>query len=325
MTRVLSQRDFDRFAALSRDDNPIHCDPRFARGTHFGATVAHGMFLYGLVCGELTRRLGAPWLPVAQTLMFPAPTFAGDAVSVRVGDGAARGVHAVAVEVERDGCVVQTAVGESVVARIDQGAPITAGRAGDDGGKPPGSTICDAEAGAEAGSANGPANGPANGAAKGEAKGAAADEGVTLHGLACGQRAQASRVFEPADLDEYADLCGDADPLVVDEAAARRAGLPARIVPGPLLAGMFSDLLGTRLPGRGTGWMKQSLRFARPVHPGELLQATVEIVRLRPDKKLVDLRSTVRDARGALVVDGAALVLVRNLAPAAGARWAATE
>nr|HMN66206.1 MaoC/PaaZ C-terminal domain-containing protein [Burkholderiaceae bacterium] len=48
--RVVTQRDFDRFAALSRDDNPIHCDPGFARGTHFGATVAHGMFLYGLIC-----------------------------------------------------------------------------------------------------------------------------------------------------------------------------------------------------------------------------------------------------------------------------------
>src|SRR5690606_41700541 len=46
--RVVTQRDFDRFASLSRDDNPIHCDPAFASGTHFGATVAHGMFLYGL-------------------------------------------------------------------------------------------------------------------------------------------------------------------------------------------------------------------------------------------------------------------------------------
>ena len=61
MTRVLTQGDFDRFAALSRDDNPIHCDPVFARGTHFGATVAHGMFLYGLICGALSRQLEVPW------------------------------------------------------------------------------------------------------------------------------------------------------------------------------------------------------------------------------------------------------------------------
>ncbi len=59
MTRIVTQRDFDRFAALSRDDNPIHCDPVFARGTHFGATVAHGMFLYGMICGAITRRFAA--------------------------------------------------------------------------------------------------------------------------------------------------------------------------------------------------------------------------------------------------------------------------
>src|SRR5690606_35754405 len=140
-----------------------------------------------------------------------------------------------------------------------------------------------------------------------------APDGPALFGLACGQRAKTTRRFEPADLDEYSDLCADRNPLVVDAAAARRAGLPARVVPGPLLSGMFSDLLGTRLPGRGTGWMKQSLRFLRPAHPGQVLQAMVEIVRVRPDKALVNLRSTVRDLSGALLVDGESVVLVRNL------------
>ena len=39
----------------SRDDNPIHCDPDFARTTHFGATVAHGMFLYALLAAQMRR------------------------------------------------------------------------------------------------------------------------------------------------------------------------------------------------------------------------------------------------------------------------------
>jgi len=77
---------------------------------------------------------------------------------------------------------------------------------------------------------------------------------------------------------------------------------------------MFSDLLGTRLPGRGTGWMKQTLVFLRPAHPGEPLVARVEVVRLRPDKDLVNLRSTVTGADDAPVVSGESLVLVRNLA-----------
>ncbi|MCY0855581.1 MaoC/PaaZ C-terminal domain-containing protein [Cupriavidus sp. D39] len=53
--RVLTQEDFDRFASISRDDNPIHCDPAFASTTHFGATVAHGMFLFSLLCAQMQR------------------------------------------------------------------------------------------------------------------------------------------------------------------------------------------------------------------------------------------------------------------------------
>lgn len=304
MKRVVTQQDFDRFAALSRDDNPIHCDPAFARGTHFGATVAHGMFLYGLICGALTRRLAAPWLPVAQTLMFPAPTFAGDATSVRLGARESAQAFDVGIVVERAGRMTDTVIGESVVARAADGAAGAAGSANGDGdpdtlplGTGPDTVPLVARPGAIEPTALASRETPP----------------ASLFGIAPGQRAKATRRFDAGDLDEYADLCGDANPLVVETAAARRAGLPARVVAGPLLAGMFSDLLGTKLPGRGTGWMKQSLRFLRPAHPGQALQATVEVVRVRADKQLVNLRSTVRDVTGALLVDGESLVLVRNL------------
>jgi acyl dehydratase len=56
--RVLLQTDFDRFARLSHDDNPIHCDPDFAAKSHFGATVAHGMMLYSCICKALTEQVG---------------------------------------------------------------------------------------------------------------------------------------------------------------------------------------------------------------------------------------------------------------------------
>ncbi len=309
MKRIVTQRDFDRFAALSRDDNPIHCDPAFAGGTHFGATVAHGMFLYGLICGALTRHLDAPWLPVAQTLMFPAPTFAHDATTVRLRASQAPDSFDVGVEVRRGGSGVDTAIGESQVLRVpalDAATRPAARDAGEPDTRPldtgPDTLPLD----------TGPDTVPLADDRTATAVAPPAGGG-SLFGLAPGQRAKAARRFEHTDLDEYADLCADRNPLVVDEAAARRAGFPARVVPGPLLSGMFSDLLGTKLPGRGTGWMKQSLRFLRPAHPGQVLQAMVEIVRVRPDKALVNLRSTVRDLSGALLVDGESLVLVRNL------------
>jgi len=305
--RVVTQRDFDRFAALSHDDNPIHCDEAFARGTHFGATVAHGMFLYGLICGALTRELATPWWPVAQTLMFPAPTFAGDAVTVRLGARASGQAFDVGLAVEREGRMIDTAIGKAIVMRAGE-ADARAGGAAPDDGEPdtlPLRTGPDTVPLAERAGSIEPAA-LATLAARDAPQ-------ASLFGLEPGQRAKAARRFDAGDLDEHADLCGDANPLVVDMAAARRAGLPARVVPGPLLAGMFSDLLGTRLPGRGTGWMKQSLRFLKPAHPGQSLHAMVEVVRVRPDKQLVNLRSTVRDVGGALLVDGEALVLVRNL------------
>jgi acyl dehydratase len=87
---------------------------------------------------------------------------------------------------------------------------------------------------------------------------------------------------------------------------------------------MFSDLLGTRLPGRGTGWMKQSLRYPSAAHPGDALTATVTITRLRAEKELVNLATLISAANGRVVCDGEALVLVRNLENKLAARMEQT-
>ncbi|HMQ30443.1 MAG TPA: MaoC/PaaZ C-terminal domain-containing protein [Chloroflexaceae bacterium] len=79
--RTLTQGDFDAFAALSGDDNPIHVNPAFAARTRFGRTVSHGMLLYGLLCAALAEAApGAAHL--AQELVFPAPTYAGEPLRI---------------------------------------------------------------------------------------------------------------------------------------------------------------------------------------------------------------------------------------------------
>ncbi|SPC13777.1 MaoC/PaaZ C-terminal domain-containing protein [Cupriavidus taiwanensis] len=279
--RVLSQRDFDRFAALSRDDNPIHCDPAFARGTHFGATVAHGMFLFSLLCAHSTRQLPGPALPMAQSLMFPAPAFVGDAVQVALSaQPAPAGLAAYAT-------TVSSAAGPGHAPRVT-----AAGES---------RWLVDASPAALASQPAG-------------ADPAAQHGDAALYGLRPGQQAAAARAFTPADLDEYVALTGDANPFHADAGFARARGFAGPVVPLPLLAGMFSDLLGTRLPGRGTGWMKQSLRLCAPARLDEPLTARVRIVRLRADKDLVNLASVVTGADGRVVVQGESLVLVRNLA-----------
>jgi len=114
-----------------------------------------------------------------------------------------------------------------------------------------------------------------------------------------GQSATSKRTFTAADLHEYASLAGIAQ--------------EPRTVPGPLLGGMFSYLLGTQLPGRGTNYLKQHLEFSQPAFGGDELTATVEIVRLRPEKNLVNLRTTCFNARGEIVCQGEALVFVKDV------------
>jgi len=279
MPRVLTQRDFDRFAALSRDDNPIHCDPAFARGTHFGATVAHGMFLFSLLCAHTWRELAAPALPVAQTLMFPTPAFAGDAV-------------AFALVPQPQPQAGLAAFGTTVSAGLPGAAPRVAATGES-------SWLADAAPGrlpSRPGEQPEPGGDPA------------------LYGLRPGQSASATRAFTAADIGEYVALTGDSNPYHADAAFARARGFGEAAVPLPLLAGMFSDLLGTRLPGRGTGWMKQSLRLASAARLDEALTAQVRIVRLRAGKDLVNLASVVTGEDGRVVVQGESLVLVRNLA-----------
>jgi acyl dehydratase len=77
--RTFSQEDFDRFARLSGDDNPIHTDPEFSASTRFGRPVAHGLLLCSVLRG-LVEQLAPGGRLAEQSMMFPAPTYAGEAM-----------------------------------------------------------------------------------------------------------------------------------------------------------------------------------------------------------------------------------------------------
>ena len=76
--RRVTQDDFDRFARLSGDDNPIHVDAVFAAGTRFGRTLAHGMMLYSIVVHLIRTELLPGSVELEQDLVFPGPIYAGD-------------------------------------------------------------------------------------------------------------------------------------------------------------------------------------------------------------------------------------------------------
>ena len=97
------------------------------------------------------------------------------------------------------------------------------------------------------------------------------------------------------------------------EALAHLAGTGVRDnVPEPLIGALISCLLGTRLPGHGTNWLKQDLQFLEPVPIGTPVIARVEVTRVRPEKSLIDLWASVRLTDGTLVCEGRSLVLARG-------------
>jgi 3-hydroxybutyryl-CoA dehydratase len=115
-----------------------------------------------------------------------------------------------------------------------------------------------------------------------------------------GDRACVTRVYRPEDVAALATLAGS-------------QGARIENVPEPLIGGLFSYLLGRELPGFGTNYLKQQMRFLRPARLGEPITATVEITRIRPDKHLVDLATTCTAADGTVLCDGRALVLVEDV------------
>jgi acyl dehydratase len=277
--RVVRQSDFDRFAALSGDVNPIHVDAEFARRSKFGRTVAHGMFLYSVVCSVLGTGLPGPGtVQVEQELMFPSATYAGEEVTVTVQVTESRAA---------EGLVELT----TVVTRPDgnmglQGRTLV---------RLPGTAL---PAPVAIRPPDRPSDQPGNSSFK---------------GLRVGMRAGTWRAFTAQDLAEYASLSGDTNPIFTDAGYARQRGLQEPIIPGGLLGGLFSYLLGMRLPGEGTNYLKQRLEFPALAYQSEELTAAVEIVRIRPEKQLINLRTECTNERGALVCQGQALVLVSDL------------
>lgn len=128
--------------------------------------------------------------------------------------------------------------------------------------------------------------------------------------LEVGQAAELSRTITAADVEGFAAVTGDTNPVHLDEEVARASRFGGRIAHGMLSAGLISAVLGTRLPGPGAIYTGQTLRFTRPVRIGDTVTARVEVIELVAEKRRVRLSTTCRNQDGATVLDGEATVMV---------------
>lgn len=105
---IPTQADFDRFARISGDDNPIHVDPVFASRTRFGRTVAHGMFLSSVLWGLVRRHQPRAGRQLSQNVKFPNPAFSDEPLRFAATVADSSGSIAVTFTIVRvaDGAVV---------------------------------------------------------------------------------------------------------------------------------------------------------------------------------------------------------------------------
>ncbi|GBD08536.1 (R)-specific enoyl-CoA hydratase [Candidatus Thermoflexus japonica] len=124
-----------------------------------------------------------------------------------------------------------------------------------------------------------------------------------------GSTASWTKTITRADVETFAALTGDDNPLHLDEEFARNTRFGRPVVHGMLVAGLISAVLGRMLPGPGTIYLRQTLEFRRPVYPGDTITAVVEVMDVREDKPVVTLATRCFNQSGEEVVRGEATVL----------------
>ena len=130
----------------------------------------------------------------------------------------------------------------------------------------------------------------------------------TIDQLSVGQEASFSKTITEEDVALYAKVSGDFNPLHLDAAYARQTPFQERIVHGMLPAGLLSALLGTHLPGCGTVYLEQSLRFTAATHLNDTVTAKVKVTEIDKERNRVKLETTCSTQNGTLVLKGYALV-----------------
>ena len=135
------------------------------------------------------------------------------------------------------------------------------------------------------------------------------ERGYALEELSVGMCATYARTVTETDLVLFAGVSGDSNPIHMNARYAEKTRFGGRIVHGMLSAGHISALLGSKLPGPGTIYLKQNLNFRHPVRIGDTVEAEITITDIVEEKARVSIRTVCR-VGDTVVIEGDALVLV---------------
>lgn len=127
--------------------------------------------------------------------------------------------------------------------------------------------------------------------------------------LTIGVTASRTRTITDEDIRAFAQASGDTNSIHLDDAYAASTPFGRRIAHGMLTASLISGILGNDLPGVGSIYLGQNVKFKAPVFIGDTVTATVELTNYREDKRIATFRTTVTNQDGVLVLDGEAVVI----------------
>jgi 3-hydroxybutyryl-CoA dehydratase len=127
-----------------------------------------------------------------------------------------------------------------------------------------------------------------------------------------GDVAELAKTVTESDIALFAGVTGDFNAVHIDAEAAKKSVFGERVAHGMLSAGFISAVLGMRLPGSGSIYLSQTLRFTKPVRIGDTVTARVEVLEVLTAKRRVRLATSCRNQNGEVVVDGEAVVKVES-------------
>jgi 3-hydroxybutyryl-CoA dehydratase len=125
-----------------------------------------------------------------------------------------------------------------------------------------------------------------------------------------GDSAETIKGITEADIEVFAQVTGDRNPLHLDDAFASKSRFGRRIAHGMMTASLISAVLANKLPGEGSVYLAQSLQFVAPVFPGDDVTARVTVKEIREDKPIVKLETICVNQRDEIVIRGEATVLL---------------
>lgn len=132
---------------------------------------------------------------------------------------------------------------------------------------------------------------------------------MTIKDMKLGDAASVTKTIAESDVYLFAGITGDLNPAHTNEVTASQTPFKGRIAHGILTAGLISTVLGMHLPGPGTIYLGQELKFTKPVHMGDTITATATVSDIMLEKNKVKLDTICTNQNGDVVIKGEAIVM----------------